>query len=292
MSVRDYRRQIEHEIAQARALASERARGQDPEEGELGIAAALPAEGASRLEESRRALLANREADPRARAAALAGLLTRSADPETAHLAALERVQDPQESAEIKKAGLQLLRQSAFASPTADAWRPAFLDAARSEVESDDAELRLLALEILCQEKDRFSQERLLAGLRDPARALVDPADALALLANDIHSEVQGIARQIADDPPSPRARVEALLLLSADPESVDRFAALFADPAEDSKVRQLAASALTTLDPKRFRAVAREVTEGEGLGIASASGDDGPSAIVRHAEALLRLDG
>ena len=70
------------------------------------------------------------------------------------------------------------------------------------------------------------------------------------------------VARSFADDPSDPAARLEALRVLASDPESVERFATLLSDVSQPDDVRTLAATALSSLDRTRLRAIAAELRE------------------------------
>ena len=295
MSVTDYRRQIEQEIEQARARARERVLDATAE-GSAALESIAAAGGLRRSEDVDRVrdLVTDRSADPGLRSAALEAVTSSHPDPHTAHEAALERLADAEESPHVRRVALQLLKQAAFSSPSADEWRPAYLEVLREVAQGNEPELRMPALEVLAGERDRFTQELLLDGLRNPERALVPVEDALYLLSHDVHADVQQIAARIADDPPSERARLEALNLLAADPGSAQRFAALFADTGEDPKVRRLAATALSALEPETFRNVAREVLAAESVtleSVARAADSRAAEGIVLHTETLLELD-
>lgn len=211
---------------------------------------------------------------------------------DTAEVEPLRRLADEQEEPSVRLAALQQLQVLAFSSPTFNDWRPAFLEALRIAVE--EPALRTAALEVLTQQKDRPTAERLLAGLRNAAEAIVKPDQALRLLSNDPHADALDVARQIADDPPSENARREALALLAADPGSVERFRSLLTDSAESTPVRKLAATALSQLAPENLTAMAESATRKRGAarlgvaaGAAAAGGED--AQLAKHLEALLR---
>jgi len=87
-----------------------------------------------------------------------------------------------------------------------------------------DPELRRRALGVLSREKTDYAQTRLLQGLKDPSKALVRSEKALQLLVNNVHSDAYTVAATIADNPPNPAARREALRLLAADASSAPMF--------------------------------------------------------------------
>lgn len=249
MSIDDYRRQLEEEVESERQRAAERRRPLAARR--AGVA---PAEDEDSLE--------------------------------TAHEEALRRLADEQEEPSVRLDALNHLKLLSFASPTFPDWRPDFLDALRNAAR--EPALRAAALEVLTQEKDRPTVEQLLAGLRNPVEAIVEPDQALRLLANDPHADAVDVAQQIADDPPSEDAKREALALLAADPSSVERFRSLLADPAESMPVRKLAATALSHLAPDDLPAEAESAARRRPRrGVAAAEGDD--AELAQHLEALLR---
>jgi hypothetical protein len=275
MSIKDYRRQLEQQVAQEHALAEEPswgplAEGEDDQE-VLGA----PSGGAADIARLRR-VMADAAAPPSLRAKAL-GRLAREEHPSTAPDAALERLGDPHETPSVRLAALGLLKQLAISSPTFPDWRPVFLVALRAA--RSEPELRAPALEVLTQEGDRDTQEVLLAGLREPEKALVPPEQALRLLSNDPHADARGMAAEVADHPPSEAALRQALKALAGDPQSAARFRTLLADGRQSTAVRQLAATALHNVDPDALKAVVDQPGEGD-------------SALAKHVGTLLRASG
>jgi hypothetical protein len=263
MSIKDYRRQLEKKVAQARALA-------EPE---------------SVLE--RLGMSADLEASPESRAAAL-GRLVRQEDPRMAHVAPLERLADPNEAPSVRLAALGLLTQLAISSPTFPEWRPAFLEALRRAL--SEPELRMAALEALTHEGDRSTQEKLLAGLREPDQALVPPDQALRLLSSDPHADVRGMARAVATDPPDEATLLQAMKILAGDPESVEGFRSLLADSSQSLPVRKLAATALNNLAPELLQSAEPAGNRRLEAVAEAAVADDESSALAKHIGALVRV--
>jgi hypothetical protein len=279
MSIKDYRRQLEQQVAQERALAEEPSWGElagaEDEQEILGA----PSGGAADVARLRR-VTADAAASPSLRVKAL-GRLVRAEHPGTAPETALARLADPHETPSVRLAALGLLKQLAISSPNFPDWRPVFLEALRAT--RSEPELRAPALEALTQEGDRDTQEVLLTGLREPEKALVPPEQALRLLSNDPHTDVRGMAAEVADHPPSEAALKQALKALAGDPGSAERFKALLADGTQSTAVRQLAATALHNVAPEALKAAVDRPAE------AIAEGD---SALAKHIGALLRASG
>ena len=110
------------------------------------------------------------------------------------------------------------------------------------------------------REKDGFAQQKLLDGLKNRKQALVSPEKALQLLSYDVHAEAYAIARDIVSKPPNPDAKREALRLLAADARSAPLFETVLRDKDELRENRQIAASALSALNPDKFLENARDI--------------------------------
>jgi hypothetical protein len=251
MSIKDYRRQLEQQVARAQSAQVE------PE-------------------------VVLEAATTESHAAAL-GRRVRAEDPSTAHVAPLERLADPHEAPPVRLAALGLLKQLAISSPTFPEWRPLFLEALRRAL--SEPELRAAALEVLTNERDRYTQEKLLAGLRDPDQALVPPDQALRLLSSDPHADVRAMAREIANTPPDEATLLQALKILAGDPESVAGFKSLLADSSQSLPVRKLAATALNNLAPEALQPAAEPRLEA----VTEAAVAGGEPELAKHIGALLR---
>ena len=145
-SIEEYRRQLEEEVAAKREAATTTAEVARPR----GFSAAAP----SAKEKS-----------------ASLGRQARE-DMEAGHEEPLARLADAGEEPAVRLAALQVLKLLAIASPTAPAWRPQFLAALREAVK--EPRLRMAALEVLVQQRDRSTEELLLAGLEEPQRSLLE----------------------------------------------------------------------------------------------------------------------
>ena len=260
MSIRDYRSQLEEQVAQESAV--------DESESVTELLAMPTAS----------------EASPESRAEALGRLVRaqNAQDPGTAHVEPLERLADPDEAPSVRLAALGLLKLLAISSPTYPEWRPLYLEALRRAL--SEPELRLAALEVLTQEQDRHAQERLLEGLREPERALVPPDQALRLLSNEPHADVRGVAREIASAPPDEETQLQALKILASDPGSVEGFQSLLADSAQSLPVRKLAATALNHLAPELLQPAEQPL---QAAAEEAVTGDE--SALAKHIGALVR---
>ena len=174
--------------------------------------------------------------------------------------AVLALVRNTAEPVDVRLAAIDTLATAAFSVVAFEPCRNAYIAVLREAAQDADARIRESALGLLAGEKDGFAQKKLLEGLRKPERALVPPEKALQLLGYDMHAESYAVARDIVAAPPSEAARQEALRLLAADAASAPLFEKLLRDKAEQREVRQLSASALHALDPKKFQRHAREL--------------------------------
>jgi uncharacterized protein (UPF0147 family) len=160
----------------------------------------------------------------------------------------------------VRLAALRTLQAASFSAASFSARRPDYLKTLRSVASDPDRELRQRALGLLSREQDGHAQRLLLEGLKDPKKALVPPEKALQLLSYDVHADAYPAAREIIRKPPSPAAKREALRLLAADAASAPVFEKILRDKNEPVEIRQLSASALHSLAPRRLQAHARAI--------------------------------
>jgi mannose-6-phosphate isomerase class I len=166
----------------------------------------------------------------------------------------LDTLRDRSQHVEARLEALQSIQAASFAIPDFDSIRPDYIAALRQAAEDQDPELRQRALGILARDHDGFAQEALLEGLRDPARALVEPDKALQLLSYDTHAGVYPLAREIMQTSDDESTRREALRVLASDPTSAPLLENVLADKSESSDIRRMSASALHALNPDRLQ--------------------------------------
>jgi hypothetical protein len=183
-------------------------------------------------------------------------------------LAATESDENPQavmtvlrngnEPVKVRLAALQSLAGASFSAPGFETWRGDYIATLRAVATDPDAEIRQRALGLLARENDGFAEQKLLEGLKKPEKALVPPEKALQLLGYDVHTAAYSVARDIVSKPPNPEAKREALRLLAADPTSAPLFEKVLRDKDELRENRQVAASALQSLNPEKLQEHAR----------------------------------
>jgi len=174
--------------------------------------------------------------------------------------AVLDILRNRNEPVEVRLAALQSLQAASFSVNAFESSRGDYTLALRQVAEDPNPELRQRVLGLLAREKDGFAQKKLLAGLKNPEKALVPPEKALQLLSYDVHAETYAAARAIVSNPPNAMARREALRLLAADATSAPMFEKILRDKDERAEIRQIAASALQALKPAKLQAHAREL--------------------------------
>ena len=174
--------------------------------------------------------------------------------------AVLKILRDKNEPIDVRLAALQSLQAASFSVVTFESCRNDYIAALRDVADDPDPELRQRVLGILSREKDGYAQQKLLDGLKDPAKALVPPEKALQLLGYDVHGEAYSVARDIVNKPPNPTAKREALRLLAADAASAPIFEKVLRDKDEISENRQISAAALQAVAPDKLREHAREI--------------------------------
>ncbi len=210
----------------------------------------------------------------------------------------IQRLADPAEPDDVRLETLQQLRLLRFTDGSFHPHIPDYTVALRAASENGGGALQSQVLDTLCLQKDRPTQKRLIEGLEDPAQAFVPPEDALHYLSLDLHAGVYPIARQYAASPPNDVAQHAALKCLGADADSVDIFARILADPAEDLTARRLSSSCLSGLDPERYvevaRSIAGDTTDSPDmrtvalLGLVQADTDPEDDELKRVAEAVI----
>jgi hypothetical protein len=169
-------------------------------------------------------------------------------------------VRDAAAPAELRRAALSTLKAAAFDTLAFAPYQSAYLATMRALRSDADLDIRQTALGVLARAKDGDTQALLLKGLDDPESALVAPEKALQLLGYDAHAGAFDAARKIAKKPPNPLAKHEALRVLATDAKSAKMFEKLLLDKKEDLAFRQIAASALHQLAPKRLQSCARDI--------------------------------
>ena len=315
MSIKNFRRQLDQDIARARS------RGQTER-----WSPALEAAGAHDLlgppssGEDSNALLteafANRELTVALRAAVLGELLGRSASAGEQPSLALEVLADGSEEPEIRAVALQSLKLAAIHSASQADWRPQLLDALRTAAAAADPGLRAAAFENLATHKDRGSQEILEQGLDDPGKALVSEANALRFLGLDPHTRVHELARVVLGRSATPEGRLEAVRALGSDPSAVSDLRSVLTDARAGLAVRKVAATGLANLSPQDLREAVATLDEtqadrddaddtpgqtpgpqaflasGPGLKGLNLSGASVPSQLRAHLQHLKGIDG
>jgi hypothetical protein len=169
-------------------------------------------------------------------------------------------LEDPKEPIEVRMGAFDAIGVARFSAPDFDSCRAAYIAALRKVAMDEDPELRQRALGALARERDGFAQKHLLAGLKNPDKALVPPEKALQLLGYDLHAEVLPIAREIVERPPNALAKEEALRLLGSDPKSAPILEKILRDKSEPVEARQICATALHVIDPSKYQKQAREM--------------------------------
>ncbi len=184
------------------------------------------------------------------RAAALAGLIHMvSADK---HVASdvLGLLADEGTPSLVRKAALQLLHNADISSASFNALQGEYHEVLRGLLTDKDKSLQRSAIGTLALKGDELVQKHLVEGLDDPRKANVEPEVAIQYLSYNLHTDLFPTLRRVALEPPNLRSKKEALRNLAADPEAVDLLKEHLNDPAEDPEVRHICAVSLRTLKP------------------------------------------
>ena len=172
----------------------------------------------------------------------------------------LKVLRDRKEHIKVRLAALASLQAASFSVVAFESCRSDFTATLRAVMDDPDAELRQRVLGLLMREKDGAAQKRLIAGLENPAKALVPPEKALQLLGYDPHADAYRLARKIVKDPPNETAKREALRLLGADSSARPVFERILRDKNEAPEYRRISAAALHAIAPDVLQKHAREI--------------------------------
>lgn len=198
--------------------------------------------------------------DAKLRAAAIKGLgVTLSREPQAVQLL-LRILGDSAEPVLVRSAALSALKVAAFHVRAFYEQRPQYIAALRKAGQADDPDLRRRALAVLAREKDAPTQKRLIAGLEEPAKALLLPDKALLFLSYDVKLDLHDLLHRIVQAPPSEPARLQALRMLAADASSRALFEKLLKDKKESTEARLIALQALHTIAPNQLQKQAAKI--------------------------------
>jgi uncharacterized protein (UPF0147 family) len=206
------------------------------------------------------AIALNPKKDARQRQAALTVDPTALCESSETFNSVLNVLRDPSEPIEVRLSAFEAVAAARFSARNFESCRADYIAALREVAEDANPELRRRALGALAREKDGFAQKKLLAGLKDPTKALVPPEKALQLLGNDVHADVYAIARELAAKPPSSLVQQEALRLLASDANSVQLLENILRDKNQPVEARQISAAALHAINPPKYQQQAREL--------------------------------
>ena len=128
-------------------------------------------------------------------------------------------------------------------------------------MDDPDAELRQRVLGLLMREKDGAAQKRLIAGLENPAKALVPPEKALQLLGYDLHADAYRLARKIVNKPAERDGETRGAAPARRGFQSPGRCSRRScATRTRRPRYRRISASALQAMAPDVLQKHAREI--------------------------------
>jgi hypothetical protein len=174
--------------------------------------------------------------------------------------ALLRILNTPEEPDQLRLAALTMLQQCSVQVAGFRPYAADFTAALRTATESELAELREQAMDLLALHHDPYVQELLVNGLSNPETANVEPAKALRMLGYDVHAEHYGLLQDIVETSAQPQVRRMALKLLAADSGAKDTFARIAADRSDDPVARSTSAVALQALAPQEFDSLAKTI--------------------------------
>jgi hypothetical protein len=173
---------------------------------------------------------------------------------------AINQLQNPDLTTDLRIAALQRLQAGTFLGLQFESVRADYVAALRNVVTASDDKLRLAALDVLVNLKDDFARQKLQDSLRGIGQQLLAPAAALGLLARDDHGSAAHIARDLLFQSKDVPLRAQAARLLGGDPSAKGLLAALMQDKDEFREVRRASAVSLRNLDPSAFAQAAGKI--------------------------------
>ena len=249
MDIKNYREQVDREVQQAKAERELRA----------STVKLMAAGGASR---SPADVALDKTLDLASRISAIQHLKLDRATGDASIPVLIQILGDPTEPIQLRQAALQAMKLAEFIPTLLAPHRPAYFQALRSLMRTDDPDLREQALEVLAMGKDAEAQNLLLDGLTGASRPLVSPARAIQFLGYDLHGGYFPVLQKIASETKDPEVRHEAVRFLASDPESKDLLRGFMQDKELDTQTRALGAIGLQSLDPAAFATAARSIVE------------------------------
>jgi HEAT repeat protein len=182
------------------------------------------------------------------RAAALKGLVRELKRNEQLTDQVIAIIKDKSFADVLRIAALSVAQINTFSSLLLESKMPAYTDALRTIIDDENRALRETAIESLALKSDEYVQRRLIEGLNNPEKEIIRPEVAIQLLSYDLHADHFPILRRLAENPPNPRTKKEALRNLAADANSQDLLVRTLEDKNEDPETRHVCAVALQSL--------------------------------------------
>lgn len=167
---------------------------------------------------------------------------------------AIQILRDSAQTLERRLEALRILQAATFNDEQFDAVREDYVAALRALTEDKEIQLRQRALGLLARSQDSYAEKVLMAGLKQPDKAVVPAGDALHYLSYNLHSGVQTLARSLFESSPDQGVRQQALRLMANDPQALKTIQKTLADKKETVEIRQTSAEALHALDPTAFQ--------------------------------------
>lgn len=183
----------------------------------------------------------------------------------------------------LRQAALRALKTASFLGPRFAPHRAAFLRCLRALATDPEPELRIDALETLALERVEDAKPLLLAGLRDPKKALVPAAKAIQLLGADGHAEAAPVVRRLLKRAADLPTREAAVRFLAGDPGARKALGDVLKDRGQPAALRALSASAVRQLDPAGFERTARKIVADNGEDDALRASCLGALTFVKH---------
>lgn len=177
-------------------------------------------------------------------------------------------INDPGSSVDDKVAAINTLNNVSNFSPEVRSRMAEIVNALRGMMRSPDQSLRMSALSTLAWMKDEVAQALLLQEVESDKQEedkVVPTPMAILLLGRDEKALPAPLLRRIAQNPPTPESREEAVRHMAADRESFDILKEIMEDDKNSLEVRSMIPNMLSSIDAPAFLTTARKQLQAKG---------------------------
>jgi len=202
-----------------------------------------------------RQILKNNQEDSNIRILSMMSLITEIANNNQLLSDIFAIIKNENEVIQLRRQALQALISLNFTSVKLSTRRSEFHTILRELIKDDDKKIRNTSFQILCASGDEYAQRKLLEGLKDNDKALLDPATSIRYLGYDIHAGHLNTIHQVLLSPPNEKTKIAAIRQLGSHAESRNIMVELMKNNEENIQVRKICAATLSINDQEKFEA-------------------------------------